>query len=544
MPSSPFKSAFLASVALSGTLLWTGCQSWAGSQRVEPGSARTQSGVTKTVPSTTVEPLPVTALSDSQIESDVQTVSKLIHGHGGDGITRGPDQLDYNVDVRIDPAKKEYAGHLTVHFRNNLGSPMSTVYFNVWPDAPHFRQLGGVQLVSQVTVGQAPVHYTLNGTLLQVSLPSPLAAGASTSVSLEFQTKMPTTQDRYGASGTMMTFGNWFPILAVHDQYGWVTPPYYEDGESFYSLTGAFHLHVTAPRTYVLAISGEQNAEHVNSDGTVTHDVTATGVRDVAMVGDSQYKVLTGYAGGTEVDTYYTPTVASQAQLMESTDIQSVEYYDTHYGKYPYKTLRICSMQGWFGGMEYPQLVMISFMSGENSAATTKTDVAHEIAHQWFFSMVGDDEYLTPWVDESFATFSEMRFNHELPTLAQNPPTPAHVSYAVSAFPSSDFPSDSSSNIGSGDYYASVYLKGAALLNDLMSLMGPTQFDDMMRSYFNQYQYRVATTADFMNAVSAAMHKDMTQFFVTHGVDKGDDLHSPIQSWVRAESKENQRDWH
>lgn len=27
----------------------------------------------------------------------------------------------------------------------------------------------------------------------------------------------------------------------------------------------------------------------------------------------------------------------------------------------------------------------------------------HQIAHRWFYAMVGDDQFLEPWLDEGFA---------------------------------------------------------------------------------------------------------------------------------------------
>jgi aminopeptidase N len=51
-----------------------------------------------------------------------------------------------------------------------------------------------------------------------------------------------------------------------------------------------------------------------------------------------------------------------------------------------------------FGGMEYPELVMTEI---------APEATVHEVAHQWWFGMVGDDEYAEPWLDESFASYSE-----------------------------------------------------------------------------------------------------------------------------------------
>lgn len=488
--------------------------------------------------------VPQSTLTPAVMAVDTQSLAATLKSHPGDGITRGPDQLVYNINVAIDAVKHRLSGNLAVHFHNNLATPIQTLYFNVWPDAPHYTKAGGRQVIQHVTVDGRSQPFSLHGTVLTIRLDKPVQPGSSAVATMDITAQLPHILDRYGWNGTTMTFGNWFPMLAVHDQYGWVTPPYYTDGESFYSLTGDFHLHVRAPKQLVLAISGQQQSAVPDGHGNVTYTYTAQAVRDIAMVGDSRYRVLTKRVGQTTVYTYYTPAQASQAQLMQSVGVRAVAAYSREYGTYPYPTLRICPMSGWFGGMEYPQLVMISFGSGGNSTAATTVYVAHEVAHQWFFGMVGDDEYLTPWVDEAFATFSENRFDHTLSSLQHVISVPERASDPVSAFPSSDFPASASQNTSVNDYYYAVYLHGASAIDALMTRMGQQKFNAMMQSYFHQYQFRVATIQDFIDAASRATNTDMAPWFQAHGIVATDALHAPVSRWVPIETRQNQRAWH
>lgn len=36
-----------------------------------------------------------------------------------------------------------------------------------------------------------------------------------------------------------------------------------------------------------------------------------------------------------------------------------------------------------------------------------RLDVAHEVAHEWFYAAVGNDQYREAWLDESFAVYGE-----------------------------------------------------------------------------------------------------------------------------------------
>lgn len=542
---SPSTAVSGGAVANTGSGAADGNSAVNGSSTVNGDTATNASGLNVNLnpPLPKLTPLSVSVqnLSGTTVAKDMQTVHSLLSAHPGDGTVRGPDDLVYNISATIDPSKHEIALHMTVHLHNNLGTDLSELYFNVWPDAYHYRKDGSYQKVTNVRVDGESTVSTLKGTVLYVKLTKPIKAGANAKVDMDVLAVLPSNIDRYGYEGTKMNFGNWFPMLAVHDSYGWVTPPYYADGESFYSLTGAFHLHVTAPKDFTLAISGEEQGRKANADGTETYDYQAIGVRDVAMVGDSQFKTMEGAVDGVKVYTYYTAASneESQAGLMEQTAKQALHEYNQEYGRYPFSTLRIVAMKGWFGGMEYPQLDMISFQPRGNSISETKVDVAHEVAHQWFFSLVGDDEYLTPWTDEAFAQFSERRFNHTLPSLQQGPPVIEDVSSPVSAFPDSDFTS------GSGeDYYMAIYQDGGRCLYDLMQQMGEPAFNKMMKAYVKQYEYRVTTTQDFIRFVSHAVGHDMTKWFADHFVNAQDDLNAPVMQWARAEMANNGRGWH
>jgi hypothetical protein len=504
----------------------------------KPGSTGKVKGPTEHLPLLRVTD---TSLPEHTIRDDEQFLTSLFSGHPGDGALRGPSYPIYNIDVRVDPNAHIFTGHLDIHFHNNLGADLDHLYFNVWPNATHFRKSGGWEQVMRVRQGALQLPFQQIGTVLTVHFLKPVRNGAAAELSLDFQGRIPRMNDRYGYQGTTITMGNWYPVLAVHDAHGWITPPYFPDGESFYSLTGVYHLHVTLPTGTVLAVGGEQTGTRNNGDGTTTFSYVARGVRDVAWVADPKYHVMTTKTGNTTIYTYFRPdqsNQAEQARLMADIAKQSVEAYSRQYGPYPYPTLRVCAMEGWFGGMEYPQLVMISFPSQRgNSELTTRVDVAHEVAHQWFYGMIGDDEYLTPWMDEAFAQYSEMQFNHRL-NLLDKVQFPGHPSYSVSAFPNSDYSAEKS------PYFATVYAGGAEAIHRLQQRLGDAKFAALMRAYFNQYEYQVATTADFIQMASKAAGEDLTPFFVDElNIDPTDEGHSPVQDWVARETAVNGRDW-
>jgi aminopeptidase N len=63
--------------------------------------------------------------------------------------------------------------------------------------------------------------------------------------------------------------------------------------------------------------------------------------------------------------------------------------------------------------MEYPGLIMAYGPLGSDGGGAgsySEYVVAHEVGHQWFYSLVGNDEVHDPWLDEALATYTDMLF--------------------------------------------------------------------------------------------------------------------------------------
>ena len=116
--------------------------------------------------------------------------------------------------------------------------------------------------------------------------------------------------------------------------------------------------------------------------------------------------------------------------------------------------------------MEYPEIVL---------TPADPTSIAHELAHQWFYSIVGDDEWSEPWLDESFAEF----------TAARLPPREVPNRLRGCRIPSAaDTPLDATmarvARVG-GRYVRVVYVGGGCTLRAFQRALGPAVFDAFMR---------------------------------------------------------------
>lgn len=94
------------------------------------------------------------------------------------------------------------------------------------------------------------------------------------------------------------------------------------------------------------------------------------------------------------------------AQFSAEAAAYALDFYSRKIGLYPYTELFVVPFDQT-GGMEYPGLVMISsrYLRSNNRAEMGELVIAHEVAHQWFYALVGSDQIKAPWLDESLVEF-------------------------------------------------------------------------------------------------------------------------------------------
>jgi aminopeptidase N len=142
--------------------------------------------------------------------------------------------------------------------------------------------------------------------------------------------------------------------------------------------------------------------------------------------------------------------------------------------------------------MEYPGLVL---------TPDIPQVVAHELAHQWWYGLVGDDQWRSPWLDESFAEFSSRRLPAAVVQAGRlgcdhaNPVRPfgrAPLTASMTRW-----------NRAPASYFAEVYLGGTCALRSLERDLGRDAMTAFLRSYVDAHRWGVVTTADFVAALRA-----------------------------------------
>ena len=398
-------------------------------------------------------------------------------------------------------------------YRQEANSVVPNVYrAKAYPNGDSYGDIS----FDSVKVDGSPVPYTVEGVdcdILSVPIEGGLFPDGSATVEMTYQVQLANIRHRLGYNDNTVNLGNWYPVLCHIDNGNYTASPYYNIGDPFVTDVANYNVSLTLPDNYVVASTGEL-IEATKADGFVTYNYKAEAVRDFAAVLSSQFTKLSQTVGNTQVNYYYYADTEPEASL--ATACGMLEYLNKNVGTYPYSQYNVAETEFCYGGMEYPNLVMIT--SGSNSY---KEAIAHETAHQWFYGIVGNDQIADAWMDEGlseYLTYLYMDSTGATP-LTRNilGCTQTYVGYVdvLSRYyvniDRSMRSIDSYKN--DSEYVIFTYVKGSLMFNTVYETVGATKFWKSLKDYFDQAQFTVAKSSQLIGCFATACGEEAGNIF-------------------------------
>jgi aminopeptidase N len=379
----------------------------------------------------------------------------------------------YVLKAKLSYAAGTVSATETIRIKNISGSSISKVNLSVTP-----RAFGELTSISGYRVDGTPVtaRWT-NNSNLEVQLGRNVAHLSSVTLSLAFAVKATTTigtslEGRLSKANSIMQVSHWFPV--VSDGHATRYP-----GDSQTTRTATkIRLELTTESTSIrVAVPGVR----VSFSGA-THVYELANARDFAFSVSPIYKYASGSAGGVPIGVYYT---TGDAALALATASAAIVRFESAFGQYQWTRLVIAQSGRPSTGNEYPGIV---FLGGP--AFSSRETVAHEIAHQWFYGMAGNDQMREPWLDEGISEFAAGYWFGTLNGYNSTRP----VNSTIYEFPNVPAPQTSSEP---GSYDQTIYFKSAAFLNGLRVRMGNSAFFAALAALFAANRNGVMTTREF-----------------------------------------------
>lgn len=433
----------------------------------------------------------------------------------------------YKMNLVFNPDKKLVYGTQIIKYINKSRNNLNEVYFHIYPNA--FKKYDGNIKINDVKIDGNRAEYNIEGadkTLLGVQLKSKLPPNKYIKITMNYSVKIPNTKDRFGYGNGIYATGNFFPIAAVYKDGKWDKHLYDEKGDAFYSEVSNFDVSITAPKDYLIASSGLLDKKRNIHNSKTNWIIKGWNIRDFAFVASDLFCMKEAKVDGIMVKSYGIDAARTEKAL--EIGVNAMKYFDRNYGKYPYQSVSIAEagMAPGVGGMEYPNLVMIGSNEYDNPSTleylvynksfSVKDEfyecIIHELAHQWWYALLGNDEYREAWIDEPMAQYSTLQYirdtygskyyDSQFKIWSKNS---ARIKNQNMLRPLNQFDDN--------EYNVLLYEKGPLMWKILNNQVGNKKFADFQRVLFETYKYKVADTQDVIDTASKVFKKDMSGFF-------------------------------
>ena len=394
-------------------------------------------------------------------------------------------------------------------------------------------RLGESDLRPQAVVARCPedepdvASCPRDETVMDVPLPTPVPPGGTVEVDIDFEVQLPEIVERTGYQGSFHMVGQWFPKLGVfEDAPGgarWNCHAFHANSE-FFADFGEYLVEVTVPDGWVVGATGILVEERTAGGGRRTRVYRAEDVHDFAWTTDPDYLEARDSFEDVEIRLLYHPGNEAGVRRQLETAKAGLAFFGRVALPYPYRLLTIVepTVRGLnAGGMEYPTLITTvpGFLGLPGARFILEETTAHELGHQWFYGMIGSNEFEEAWLDEGVNTYVTGLLLEEL--------FGPSSSFDLLGVQASELQANRRANASRPDFdpletwawrfaphvYGTVYWKTALALRTLEGYLGRERMLAALRAYAEANRFRHPRAQDFFDAFSKASGEDLMWFF-------------------------------
>ena len=454
--------------------------------------------------------------------------------------SQGLDQVE--TEAYFQPESRRLTVRQTLRLVSRAGESWDSLVLRAWPNAyqsvehsplategsydvcyPDGFSSGSLVMeaaTADMGEGETAVRYRYTDaakTVLSLPLPTAWLPGEVLTVSLRYTLTLPNALSAFGVRDGVYAFGNALLLPAVWEDGAYRTDPFEPVGDPFVTDAVNFSVRLNVPAGAQCAASAWP-AETTEEGDRLTYRFSAPAARDFAFVISDRFHLAQAMEGDVLVAAY--ASTASAAKRALSYLKSSLRVYSEKYGAYPYQSLTLAEAALPYGGMEYPGLVMIGASLLQPGADQEQLEylVAHEAAHQWWYAVVGSDQYRQAWQDEALCESSVLGYMEAVHGRAVRDRL-----YELNAAPSMRVtmprgvtpgaPLDAFASLS--QYQTLVYNRGAAMLCALdMAMDGG--LDGFLRAYYARFAFGRATRQDFFDLLANYTGEDFEPLMIDY----------------------------
>jgi len=443
---------------------------------------------------------------------------------------------NFNLSLKLGENTSSVEGNVTVDFYNNDPHNFTQIPFHLYLYGMEYQSRPGTVEIINITSFDNPkiaLDYEIlaDQELMWVNLTETLEAYERTKMIITFNATVPNGDlDRANSMGNdgdqsrIYTFACFYPVPCVYDaKDGWNIDPYYSTGEPFYYDMAYYNLILNVPKEMIIAATGKQVSKIITATRTIYQFDPIYPVRNIVFSASRYFIVESQMRDGVNVSTFYIP---KSEYLWEdfalNKVLKSLSLYNETFGTYPYPTMNVIETYAWYGGMEYPCQVFISEQYDDIYLPVRRwyfeKVIIHEVAHEWWYNLIGNDEVDFGVIDEGLACwthdyygevfygdwdyFKDHDFLDETRTFYITNGRTCRVNKSTYQYAISD------------DYYYACYSKAPLLFDFLRHYIGDTDYLLGLKYFFAEYRFKHAVLYDLLNAFEYVTDYELDWFFL------------------------------
>lgn len=423
-----------------------------------------------------------------------------------DSINAQPGATIYHIDLNVADNLREVDGTTEILYTNQEDAPLSELQIHLFPNI-----LGGKMEINSAQLNEIEITpvYGLENSLMRLTLDQPLNPGEKIVISMQFIVTVPeelgANYGVFSAAEDVLAYAHGYPMVAVYDALGWNSEIPSPSGDVTYNDACFYLVRITAPDKVVLAASGIEIERNVK-EGKQQITYASGPARDFYFAASDHYIKTSLNTDGVQVSVY--TSASNQVSAETSLEIvkKALRIFSQRYAPYPYSELDLVTTPTLAFGIEYPGVIAINDQllvpNGEIDGVPVsnflESTIAHEVGHQWFYNLIGNDQLNDPWLDESLTQFATLQYFSDSYGATEEEGFRDGLEFRWSWVDNAKIPMGLPvRDYTDKEYSAIVYGRGGLFFEALRDKMGEEAFDDFLREYAIRYSWEIATTDEF-----------------------------------------------
>ncbi|WP_186786237.1 M1 family metallopeptidase [Paenibacillus agilis] len=473
-----------------------------------------------------------TSVKEVKTTSSSNTVSSSTGKHVQDGQRTSP--IQYTIDLKLDEKQMKLSGTQSVLFRNTTKDELSEVVFHTFADSyrsidtqtsmfqtsnkeiakeyPNKKPadfLGGID-IKRVTdkSGEGKLSFENKNQSLSVKLGKTLKPGEEVVMELDYTVDLPFGMQRLAYYKDLISAVHFYPVVAMYDEekQDWSRLPYSKTLETDYFESSDYKVSLNVPENYKVSMPGKLQ-ETAADNGRKVVTATADKTREFVFFASPNYKVKSKNVNGVNIEMYYFGDSKEKDAVAEryiNQAAKAIDFFGKKFGAYPYQDFRIQETYVEGVAIEYTRVIQMGQIS-DHTVVEDDSVFIHEVAHQWFHAIIGNDSETEGFLDEGLTNFATSYFYEE-----QKDEMQGFNGMRMASAPSEK--AIASNNDEAGDEAHPLYYeRGRLAVYELYRKVGQPTFDRIMQEYYNRYALGNASIADWLQTIGDIAGKDIQE---------------------------------